>query len=289
MNIFVMMPFRPEFGPIRASIRAAASRVRAVCVWADEITKAGQITDQIEEAIRKSNVCIADITSQNPNVALEVGYAQALGKPIFVLAAGSSHIFFDLKVRRTIIYDPGNLPALVQDLAVHLEAARVSDAAPEDLVGTEGHERTSLALVASRVADTPYAFFDLFAKARNHVFVAAQNHFFLTETEARRRQLESTLLKFLQKDSSRRVDILMCNIADSHAVKTWGWVSGPDRYEDDLRAATEFFVALAEWARNAGLAPGQLTIRRVAFVPFSITFMDPDDGQDGLLVLTPNA
>jgi hypothetical protein len=290
MNVFVMMPFKPEFNTIRASIREAAGRARAICVWADEITKTGHITKQIMDEIRKSVACIADVTGQNPNVALEIGYAQALGKPIIVLAEHSaSQLFFDLKDQRTIVYERANLPRLIQDLTIMLEDIPEADALPEDLVGTERHERTSVALVAKRVADTPYGFFDLFSRAHTHVFAAAQNHFFLIETPARQEQLRSTLRKFLQDDPSRRVDIMMCNLTDSHAVKTWAYVSGPDRYEDDLRTASEFFATLDSWTKEADLGPSRLTIRRVAFVPFSITFVDPDDDQRGFLVLTPNA
>jgi hypothetical protein len=290
VNVFVMMPFEPEFDPIRASIREAASRARAECVWADEITKIGHITDQITEGIRKSRACVADVTGRNPNVALEIGYALALGKPIIVLAEDSaSHLFFDLKDQRTIVYERGKLPRLIHNLTVMLEKIPQSSVPPEDLVGTERHERTSLALVAKRVADTPYAFFDLFSQAKTHIFVAAQNHFFLAETSTRQEQLRTMLVKFLQADSSRRIDIMMCNLAESHAVKTWAYVSGPERYEDDLRTASDFFITLDGWAKAVGLGPDQLTIRRVAFVPFSITFVDPDDDQSGFLVLTPNA
>jgi hypothetical protein len=293
MYVFVMMPYKDDFKPIRKAIRKAVGQVNAgnaKCIWADEITRAGAITEQMMAEIRKSVICIADVTGQNPNVALEIGYAQALGKPVITLAQASSHLFFDLKDQRTIIYDPKNLSGtLVHQLTHWLEQFPDAAAHPEDLVGTERHERTSSALIARRVSDTPYTFFDLFSRAKKHIFVAAQNHFFLTETPARQELLRTSLSGFLTPDRSRRVDIMLCNLADEHAVKTWTYVAGESAYEADLRLATQFFVTLETWARKAAFAADQLTIRRVTFVPFSITFVDPEDDHGAFLVLTPNA
>jgi nucleoside 2-deoxyribosyltransferase len=293
MDVFVMMPYQEDFKPVRNAIKKAAGQVtagRVTCIWADEITRAGAITEQMMDEIRKSVICIADVTGQNPNVALEIGYAQALGKPVITLAQSSSHLFFDLKDQRTIIYDPKKLSAtLVHQLTTWLEQFPDAAAHPEDLVGTERHERTSLALMARRVSDTPYTFFDLFSRAKKHIFIAAQNHFFLTERTERQELLRTTLSAFLSADRSRRVDIMLCNITDEHAVRTWTYVAGESAYESDLRVATEFFETLDRWAKQAPFAPDQLTIRRVTFVPFSISFVDPEDDRGAFLVLTPNA
>jgi nucleoside 2-deoxyribosyltransferase len=292
MYAFVIMPFRKEFKIIRKAVRDAflrANFAETACVWADDITKAGQVTAQMMAEVRKATLCIADVTGQNPNVALEVGYAQALEKPIITLAESSNDLFFDLKDQRTIIYKRSDLEkTLCVELANWLKTLPDAVTHPEDLVGTEGHERTSVALAARRVTDTPYTFFDLFSRAREHIFVAAQNHFFLTETPARQEQLRTSLLEFLKPNRARRVDIMLCNLAAKHAVRTWTYVAGESGYEADLSLATQFFSSLDVWAQTAGFSPDQLTIRRVTFVPFSVTFVDPEDDRRAFLVLTPN-
>ena len=87
MKIFVMMPFRQEFDAVRSSVRVAADRAKVECVLADEIVEAGPISDQIVAEIRRSWACIADVTGQNPNVAWEIGFAQALGKKLLLKVA----------------------------------------------------------------------------------------------------------------------------------------------------------------------------------------------------------
>ena len=290
MHIFVMMPFREEFDVIRTSIRDAAARAKVECVWADELTEAGQISDQIVAEIRRSWACIADVSGQNPNVAWEIGFAQALGKPVITISQSASDLFFDLKDQRTIVYERENLPrTLIQTLTTWLERLRAKQPAvpPEDLIGTIGHEKTSLVLGAKRVADTPYGFFDLIARARKHLFLAAQNHFFFVERPERGQQLRDELVRFLKGDTSRRVDIMLCDPSADYAVETWQYVTST-RYDRDLKLASEFFDELAKWAKTTAEVSERLTIRSVPFVPLSVSFVDPAEA-DGFLVLTPNA
>ena len=290
MKIFVMMPFRQEFDAVRSSIREAAGHAKVECVWADEITEAGPISDQIVAEIRRSWACIADVTGQNPNVAWEIGFAQALGKPVITIAQSPSDLFFDLKDQRTIVYAKGDLSrTLVQTLTTWLERLRERQPGvpPEDLVGTAGHEKTSLVLGAKRLADTKYGFFDLMGRAHSHLFLAAQNHFFFVERSERGDQLRAALTRFLVGAPGRRVDIMLCDPAAGYAVRTWQYVTA-ERFERDLQLAAKFFDELGAWAQTQTELAGRITVRKVPFVPLSVTFVDPADA-DGFLVLTPNA
>jgi len=290
MKIFVMMPFREEFDAVRSSIREAAGRAKVECVWADEITEAGPISDQIIADIRGSWACIADVTGQNPNVAWEIGFAQALGKPVITVAQSASDLFFDLKDQRTIVYELKDLSrTLVQTLTTWLERLRARQPAvpPEDLVGTSGHEKTSLVLGAKRLADTTYGFFDLIDRAHSHIFLAAQNHFFFIERPERGEQLRDGLARFLGSDPKCRVDIMLCDPAAQYAVQTWQYVTSK-RFARDLQLACTFFDELWDWANVQAETTGRVTIRKVPFVPISVTFVDPTE-PDGFLVLVPNA
>lgn len=55
----------------------------AVGTWEDLHTEGRFIIDPILEMIDKSDACVAEISSNNPNVLFEAGYALARGKPLF--------------------------------------------------------------------------------------------------------------------------------------------------------------------------------------------------------------
>lgn len=48
------------------------------------------IVQDILEKIRDCNICVCDITNNNPNVTYEMGWARALGKPVIILREKSS-------------------------------------------------------------------------------------------------------------------------------------------------------------------------------------------------------
>ncbi len=63
------------------------------------------LIDKIEERIRDADACLADISSENPNVWYELGYALALGKVVVMVCAASRVSFpFDIQHRFVIKY-----------------------------------------------------------------------------------------------------------------------------------------------------------------------------------------
>lgn len=287
MEAFVMMPFASDFKEVRSAIRDSAAGANVTCVWADEMPEVGRVTDQMTSAIRRASVCIADISGRNVNVAWEMGFAHALGKPVLILAQSQSDLFFDLADQRLLLYKPQELDCLKQQLSdwlMRLIALQPS-VPPEDLIGTAGHEKMSHILGGKRISDTPYKFFDLVTLAKKQIFMAAQNHFYFVEVPERAANLKETIRNFLQADSGRSFQVMLCDPTADYAIRTWQYVSA-QRYERDLSRASAFFEELAEWARAKSLSK-QLTIRRVPFVPISVTFVDPAE-RNGFLVLTPN-
>ncbi len=116
--VFVVMPFETDWSSnVREAIDHAcgnATHLFAGLRWqrADDITEPGRITDQIISAIERSDLLIADITGSNPNVLFELGYADALNKPIIVLNQDVAATPFDIKDWRQIIYTPNDLSQL---------------------------------------------------------------------------------------------------------------------------------------------------------------------------------
>ncbi|MCT8335800.1 hypothetical protein NUH30_19090 [Leptospira sp. 85282-16] len=74
-------------------------------VRADEINKPGSIIKDILESLIHSNIVIADLTTQNPNVFYELGVRHSLSPRTILISQSESEIPFDLRDYRTIIYD----------------------------------------------------------------------------------------------------------------------------------------------------------------------------------------
>jgi len=125
---FIVMQFSSPYNEVYSHV------IKNVCdreefkieaVRADEIYGPGIIIKDVIDRIAKSQVVIADISPDNPNVYFEVGYALALGKPIILLAQRrkpGEPLPFDLSAFRVLFYDDsiGGKPKLEEGLVNHL-------------------------------------------------------------------------------------------------------------------------------------------------------------------------
>jgi HEPN domain-containing protein len=102
---FVMMPFGEEFDDVYSElILPAVLDVGMETMRADQIAAPGMIIEQVRSAIQQARLCVADVTGGNPNVLYEVGYAQALDKPLVLLARDMAGVPFDLRHLRVLVY-----------------------------------------------------------------------------------------------------------------------------------------------------------------------------------------
>jgi hypothetical protein len=120
--IFILMPFDEEWSGLvrdainRSCTELAAEGLQTECERADEIAKPGRITEQIIAAIHRADLIIADATGNNPNVMFELGFADALRKPIIVLNQDVVAAPFDIKDWRAIPYSVKQLTAAEEEL-----------------------------------------------------------------------------------------------------------------------------------------------------------------------------
>jgi hypothetical protein len=103
---FVVM----QFGTIYDSIYEEV--IKPVCeskgfeaFRADEVYQPGIILNDIVGAIIESEIVIAEVTSGNPNVYYEIGYAHAVGKSTILLVERGAKLPFDISSYRCIFYD----------------------------------------------------------------------------------------------------------------------------------------------------------------------------------------
>jgi len=83
--------------------------------------------DDIEKGIRESEICLADITTNNPNIWYEVGYAMANSKPIVLICFDprTEPYPFDIRHRHIISYkthSSSDFDKLKKEITIRLQA-----------------------------------------------------------------------------------------------------------------------------------------------------------------------
>jgi hypothetical protein len=99
--------------------------------------------DAIEEGIRSATICLADITTDNPNVWYELGFAFAAGRPVVMVCSlerPDKKYPFDIQHRAIIPYladAPSDFEALKQSLTDRMKALLNKREALRQIVETE--------------------------------------------------------------------------------------------------------------------------------------------------------
>jgi nucleoside 2-deoxyribosyltransferase len=119
--------------------------------------------ESIEDGIRAADICFAEITSNNPNVWYELGFALALQKPVLLVCTNERERFpFDIQHRHVIRYQtesPSDFETLRDDITARLTAALKSretlaemsqTTVVADVAGLTQEQLAALALVAQR-------------------------------------------------------------------------------------------------------------------------------------------
>lgn len=92
----------------------------------DRDPSASILIDDVENKIKASDACLADISTANPNVWYELGYALAARKEVvLVCAEGRDHFPFDIQHRMVITYkaeSPRDFDKLKTDITARLRA-----------------------------------------------------------------------------------------------------------------------------------------------------------------------
>lgn len=105
-TVFCMMPFNKSFQKTYESINAACKKAGFECLRSDTPYNPGNLLKQIVTLILNSEVIVALLDGQNPNVFYEIGIAHCIGKPVFLLAnlSRNEEIPFDIKSDRLLLY-----------------------------------------------------------------------------------------------------------------------------------------------------------------------------------------
>lgn len=103
--VFVIMPFAPEWNDhYELGVKPACEAAGATCARVDEQIFLERILDRIYAQIEAADLIVAEMTSQNPNVFYETGYAHGIEKPIILLTRTVDSIPFDLRQHPHVVY-----------------------------------------------------------------------------------------------------------------------------------------------------------------------------------------
>ncbi len=104
-HVFVAMPFNDEFDDIYFyAIEPAVKAAGYHCERADTRCFSGDILDWIKGRIQSAALVIADMSTANPNVYLEVGYAWGFKRPTILLTRDLNDLRFDVRGQRCVTY-----------------------------------------------------------------------------------------------------------------------------------------------------------------------------------------
>jgi hypothetical protein len=122
-HVFVAMPFAPEFDDrFHYGIQQAVNSAGYLCERADLATFTGDVIAWVKERIDTASLLVADLSTANPNVYLEVGYAWGRGIPTVLLSGNAEDLRFDVKGQRCLVYK--NIRALEELLTQELKNLR---------------------------------------------------------------------------------------------------------------------------------------------------------------------
>jgi hypothetical protein len=115
-HVFVAMPFAPEFNDhFHYGIQRAVYAAGLLCERADLSSFTGDVVEWVRRRIESASLLIADLSTANPNVCLEIGYAWGRDVQAVLVARDPSDLPFDVRGQRCLMYKS------IQDLEEQLK------------------------------------------------------------------------------------------------------------------------------------------------------------------------
>ena len=103
--VFVAMPFAEEYADrFHYGIMGAVNAAGFLCERADLASFTGDVIVWVKGRIDSAALVVADLSSANPNVYLEVGYAWGRGVNTVLLVAQGDELKFDVRAQRCLVF-----------------------------------------------------------------------------------------------------------------------------------------------------------------------------------------
>lgn len=169
LTCFVIQPFDGErFDKRYDDVFAPAIRSAGLEPYrVDQDPSARVVIEEIERGIAASHACLAEISTDNPNVWYELGYAIASNRDVVLVCSDErkTHFPFDVQHRAVIKYStdsPSDFDKVRSEITERLEAVLNTQNDPSQLAepttdskidGLEPHEIAILVALAQNVGD----------------------------------------------------------------------------------------------------------------------------------------
>src|SRR5512146_122496 len=159
---FVIQPFNEEFDELYEQVFAPAIREAGMEAYrVDRQPATNILVENIEAGIRDSDACLADISSDNPNVWYELGFAIASGKDVVIVCSSErpGQLPFDVQHRNIFNYcAPEDAERLRADVTGRLRTLAqkrsqlerlITFGADDEIGGLRGYEAAALIAIAA--------------------------------------------------------------------------------------------------------------------------------------------
>lgn len=103
--VFVLTPFNSNQMAVFNIIKEQCDVIGMVARRGDEDQISGPILPYIIKEILRARLVVANINGRNANVFYELGIAQALGKPVILVAKAFEDVPFDLRQQQVVLYE----------------------------------------------------------------------------------------------------------------------------------------------------------------------------------------
>lgn len=122
-KVFASMPFAQQYDDtFLVAIEPASLANAAIAERVDHNGTAGPVVPQIKVMIKAAKVVVADLSDSRPNVLHEVGYAEALRKPVIqICSTSTSTLPFNVRNNQTIQYSIGQTAKLKRTLEAEIK------------------------------------------------------------------------------------------------------------------------------------------------------------------------
>ena len=122
-KVFASMPFASDYDDtFLVAIAPAALANKAIAERVDYTGSIGAVVPLIQSMIREAQVMIADLSESRPNVLHEVGFAEALKKPVIQICRTSTEqIPFNVRNNQIIKYSAGQTTKLRKQIEDRLK------------------------------------------------------------------------------------------------------------------------------------------------------------------------
>src|SRR5262249_48350980 len=115
-SVFIVMAFREESEDTFNAIREVCEEQGLKWARTDHEPTTNRIYQRIVSGIRRAIFVIVDITIPTLNVYYELGYAEALGKPVIVVAKEGTELPFDTRdIPTTLFHNHTRLKAALRE------------------------------------------------------------------------------------------------------------------------------------------------------------------------------